>query len=51
MLEIVGHLRALDCLLEAVGSQVIASMEKPLQAAQMALDRGDLQAEGRICSE
>ena len=50
-LEIVGHLRALDCFLEAVGSQVIARMEKPLQAAQMALDRGDLPAEGRICSE
>jgi len=50
-LEIVGRLRALDCLLEAVGPEVIARMERPLQAAQMALDRANLTAESRKCCE
>lgn len=36
-LGIVAHLRSLDCLAQAVGPEVIARMEKPLQAGRRTL--------------
>jgi alkylhydroperoxidase/carboxymuconolactone decarboxylase family protein YurZ len=36
-LRIVARLRSLDCLAQAVGPEVIARMDKPLQAGEKAL--------------
>lgn len=40
-LEIVAHLRSRDCFVKAVGPEVIARMEKPLQAGMKALREAD----------
>lgn len=48
-LGIVAHLRSLDCLAHKVGPEVIARMEKPLQAGRKALRAADPSPRDRGC--
>lgn len=48
-LGIVAHLRSTDCLAQAVGQEVTARMEKPLEAGRKALRALERQAEQGSC--
>ena len=44
VLGIVAHMQKLDCLLEAVGAEAVAHMEKPLAAGRRTLQQAKLGA-------
>jgi Carboxymuconolactone decarboxylase family len=48
-LEVVSHLRSLECLVQAVGPEVVSRMERPLASGRQALREAGKVTESRGC--